>query len=208
MAALADHLRAVAPGVEVVVVDGGSDDGTADAARSAGLTVLQSAPGRSTQMNAGAAAATADLLLFLHADTLLPEGVGPLVERALADPAVSLGAFRFVLDRRGFSYGVIELGAGLRNRLAALPYGDQALFVRRATFDALGGFADLPILEDLDLVLRARALGRIAVLPEPAVTSSRRYTERGVFRLMLRHWWLTVRFRAGWRPGPAERVRR
>ena len=207
MAALAAHLRQVAPGAEVLVVDA-SDDGTAEAARAAGLRVVVGERGRATQMNLGAAETTGDQLLFLHADTELPGGVEQRIDATLADPGVALGAFGFQLDRRGVSYGVIEWGAGLRNRLLRLPYGDQGLFLRRATFEQLGGFADLPIMEDVDLVERARALGRVVVLPEAAVTSSRRYEERGPVRLMLRHWWLAGRWKLGWRPTPKERVAR
>ncbi len=208
MAALAAHLREVAPGAEVLVVDAGSDDGTAAAAKEAGFRVLSCAPGRAGQMNRGAAETSGDALLFLHADTVLPPEASALVDQALATPGVALGAFGFRFDKRGLAYRFVELGARLRNWLIAQPYGDQGLFLRRATFEELGGFADMPIMEDLDLVTRARRRGRVLVLPEAAVTSSRRYEERGVIRLMLRHWWLAARFRFGWRPAPSERVER
>jgi rSAM/selenodomain-associated transferase 2 len=208
MAALAVHLREVAPGAEVLVVDAGSDDGTLAAAKEAGLRVVTCAPGRAEQMNRGAAETSGDALLFLHADTVLPFQAGALVSQALATPGVALGAFGFRFDQRGLAYRFVEFGARLRNRLLAQPYGDQGLFLSRATFEALGGFADMPIMEDLDLVLRARRRGRVLVLSEEAVTSSRRYEERGVIRLMLRHWWLAARFRFGWRPSSTEGIER
>lgn len=208
MAALAEHLRVVAPGAEVLVVDAGSDDGTLETARTAGLRAITWVPGRACQMNEGARHTTGGALLFLHADTVLPAGVEDLVERTLATPGVALGAFGFRLDKSGFAYGVVELGARLRNRLVGLPYGDQGLFLTRRTFEAVGGYADLPVMEDFDLVVRAGRYGRVVVLPEAAVTSSRRYDDRGVYRLMLRHWWLAARFRFGWRPSPTERVER
>ncbi len=208
MAALAAHLREVAPGAEVLVVDAGSDDGTVAAAREAGLRVLSCDPGRAGQMNRGAAETSGEALLFLHADTVLPAETVDLVKNALARPGVVLGAFGFRFDKRGLRYRFVELGARLRNWLIAQPYGDQGLFLSRACFEELGGFADMPIMEDLDLVTRARRQGRVLVLPEAAITSSRRYDERGVLRLMFRHWWLAARFRFGWRPAPTELVER
>jgi rSAM/selenodomain-associated transferase 2/rSAM/selenodomain-associated transferase 1 len=170
------------PGVEVVVADGGSADGTRAAARAAGARVLLARPGRGPQLNEGAAIARGQRLLFLHADTELPRGFPEIVERTLADPAVALGAFRFALDRSALRHRCIEWGVRLRCAWARTPYGDQALFLRRATFDALGGFAPMPLLEDLDLVRRAKRLGRIVVAAEPAVTSARRWDRNGVVR--------------------------
>lgn len=194
---LGRHLGAVAPGVEVVVVDGGSTDGTPAAARAAGLTVVEaSRPGRGVQMNEGAAVATGDHLLFLHADTALPVGVGGLVAGALADPAISLGAFTVRLDRQTAALAVIELGIRLRCRFGRLPFGDQALFLRRETFDALGGYRPI-FMEDADLVRRARALGGLVVLPAEVVTSARRWEEHGVLRTTARNWVLTAKFLSG-----------
>ena len=119
MAALAAHLREVAPGAEVLVVDAGSDDGTVAAAREAGFRVLSCAPGRAGQMNRGAAETSGDALLFLHADTVLPAEAVALVSEALATPGVALGAFGFRFDKRGLGYRFVELGARLRNRLCA-----------------------------------------------------------------------------------------
>ncbi len=199
---LARHLHAVAPGIEVVLVDGGSDDGTADAGHEAGFVVVEAERGRAAQMNAGAAAATGDQLLFLHADTRLPVGLAGAVARALNDPGVALGAFRFQLDERGPGLRVIEIGVRLRCRLLSLPLGDQGLFCRRATFEALGGFALYPFLEDMDFATRARALGSVRVLDEPAVTSARLYRERGLLRVTAWNWVVTQGFLWGWRPKP------
>ncbi len=197
---LARHLAAVTPAVEVVVVDGGSEDGTAEEARGEGLTVLRAPRGRATQMNAGAAATTGEHLLFLHADTRPPPSTARLIADALANPGVALGAFRFQADARTAGMRFIEFGCGLRNRWLRTPYGDQGLFLRRADFDRLGGYADLRILEDLDLVQRAKALGRVVVLDPPAVTSARKYLERGVLRTWSRHVVLAARYQLGWRP--------
>lgn len=199
---LARHLHAVAPGVDLVVVDGRSEDGTADVARGLGLRTLEAERGRAAQMNAGAAAVDGDQLLFLHVDTRLPVGVVPAVGRALADPAVRVGAFRFQLDQRGPGLRIIEVGVGLRCRLMSLPLGDQALFCRRAVFEELGGFSPLPFLEDMDFVARAR--GGVVVLDEPAITSARLYRDRGLLRVTAWNWWVTQRYLWGWRPGPGS----
>ena len=197
----ARHLAAVAPGVEVVLVDGGSTDGTVAAARAAGLRVVEDVgTGRALQMNAGASLVRGDHLLFLHVDTRPPPGVESLIARALADPEIVLGAFRFQVDDRTAAMRVIEWGCSLRNRLLGSPYGDQGLFLRRTDFERLGGFADLELLEDMEFVDRAKAYGQVVVLDPPAVTSARRYREKGVLRTWVRHLTLATRFRLGWRP--------
>lgn len=208
MHGLAEHLARVAPDAEVLVVDGGSDDGTAEAAAAVGLRVQAGCRGRAQQMNLGAEKTSGDLLLFLHADTLLPAGAEHMVEQTLADAGVALGAFGFRFDERGLRIGFVEFGARFRNVVRPTPFGDQGIFMRREVFEALGGFAPMPVMEDLELVERARRLGRIVVRLEPAVTSARRYMERGPLRLMLRHWWLSARFFTGWRPDPDEVVPR
>lgn len=204
MGPLARHLRAVAPDAEVVVVDGASSDGTAEAARRAGLRVIADETarrGRAVQMNRGAAGTVGEHLLFLHADTTLPVGVQGLVSRALADPGVALGAFGFRLDRRTLPLRLVEFGVALRNRgPRPLPYGDQALFCRRQTFEALGGYTELPFMEDPDLVVRARGEGRVLVLDADAVTSARAWQGRSALAVTLRNWATIVRFHLGWRP--------
>ena len=199
--ALARHLAAVTPGAEVVVVDGGSSDDTLQAAADAGLRGIDAGGrGRGLQMNVGAAATSGAHLLFLHADTRPPPSARELIAAALADPSVALGAFRYRVDDRTFGMRVIEWGCALRNRLLVTPYGDQALFVRRRDFEALGGFRELPTLEDLDFVRRAKERGRVVVLEPPAVTSARKYRENGVLRTWVHHASLGARFQFGKRP--------
>lgn len=176
-----DSLRV--PGVEVVVADGGSGDQTAAIAAVHGARVLIVPRGRGVQLNAGAALARGRSLLFLHADTTLPAGFASMVERALDDPRTAVGAFRFGLDRRGVLLRAVELAVRVRCDVFGLPYGDQALFMRREAFIALGGFAALPLMEDLDLVRRARRFGRVQMLAATARTSSRRWRRAGVFRM-------------------------
>jgi len=151
------------------------------------ITWISSERGRARQMNAGAAIARGEWLLFLHADTQLPRGWTAAVDDASRDARVSLGCFTFALDSRSPFARVIELGVRVRVRLFGLPYGDQALFIRRELFERLGGYADLPIMEDVHLVRRAVARGRLFVSPLRAVTSARRWERDGWVRRTARH---------------------
>lgn len=195
-----------AVGCEIIVVDGGSRDGTPERAAAAGARVVASGPGRARQLAAGARLAKGDTILFLHADTRLPENWETSVRAALADPSIVGGAFRLRFDSRSPALRLIEWGTRLRVAWLRMPYGDQALFVRRAVLESLGGIPQVPILEDLDLVRALKRRGRIACLPLPATTSARRYRSAGPLRTVLRNtaavagWWLGLsRERiAGW----------
>jgi rSAM/selenodomain-associated transferase 2 len=173
---------------EIIVVDGGSTDGTRERAEAAGARVVTSTRGRARQLGVGVRASCGDVLLFLHADTRLPRGYDRAIATALRDPATVGGAFRFRFDRTTPALRLIEWGARLRVRLFQLPYGDQAVFVRRAVLEGLGGVPQVPIMEDLDLVKAMKTRGRLARVPLDAVTSARRYEARGPLRTMLRHW--------------------
>lgn len=176
------------PGVERIVVDGASRDGTAAAARELGAEqVLSCEPGRARQMDAGFHAARADVLLFLHADTRLEPGWENALRRALEDPQVMGGAFELRFDSREPGYRWLERGVRLRCRIARLPYGDQGLFVRREVLAAAGGIRPVPIFEDLDLVRLIRRSGRLALLRASAFTSPRRYARNGIARTVLRN---------------------
>jgi rSAM/selenodomain-associated transferase 2 len=168
---------------EVIVVDGGSRDATVARVRAAGTAQLLVAPrGRSSQMNAGARAATGDVLLFLHADVRLPDDALRRVEEALADPEIVAGAFRTwtVADGRSWLSPLLHL-ADLRSRYSGLPYGDQALFVRAEAFRQAGGFPEQPLMEDLELSRRLRRLGRIHIVRARVIVSGRRFLARPVF---------------------------
>lgn len=188
---------------EVLVVDGGSQDGTQQRAREAGAKVLISGKGRARQMNAGASKAEGNIFLFLHADTLLPANYIAEVIKALGESSVAAGAFQFALAGAFAGRRLIERTTNLRARWAQTPYGDQALFLGRALFDQLGGFAALPILEDYELVRRLRRLGRIVILGLPALTSGRRWQELGPLRTTLLNQWMILGYRLGW---PVERL--
>jgi rSAM/selenodomain-associated transferase 2 len=190
-------------GCEVIVVDGGSRDGTPQRAAAAGARVVAAPRGRARQLAAGARLAKGDTILFLHADTRLPEGWEGAVRSALADPRVVGGAFQFRFETRSPMLRFIEFGARLRFRLLRLPYGDQALFMRSSVLESLGGIPQVEILEDLDLVRALKRRGRIACLALPATTSARRYLAAGPLRTMLRNWAAVV----GWRMGvPRHRI--
>jgi rSAM/selenodomain-associated transferase 2 len=178
---------ALAPGVEVLVVDGGSADATVARAAEAGARVLTCAPGRALQQARGAREARGEAILLLHADTRLPAGWATAVRAALADPDVMGGAFRLRFDQRGPALRLVEWGARLRAALFQLPYGDQALFARRSALEAIGGVPQAPVMEDLDLVAALRRRGRLALLPLAVTTSARRYRARGVARTAARH---------------------
>jgi rSAM/selenodomain-associated transferase 2 len=180
-------LSAVGGADEVLVVDGGSRDGTPSRAETAGARVISSTPGRARQLGVGAEAAQGDVLLFLHADTQLPVGWASAVRGALADEAVAGGAFRLRFDERTLVFRLLEWGTRLRVALLRLPYGDQAIFVRRRVLDAIGGVPQVPVMEDLDLVAGLKQRGRLALLALPAITSTRRYRARGPLRTSARH---------------------
>ncbi len=172
---------------EVIVVDGGSTDSTVEIARAMGARVLREQASRGRQQNAGAQRAKGAILLFLHSDTILPTGFADQVRSTLAKPGVSAGAFQFRLDAPGWEFRLVEQTVALRCRLLRLPYGDQAIFVSTEIFERAGCFADLPIMEDFDLVRRLRKLGRIELAEGAAVTSARRWTRQGVWRVTWTH---------------------
>lgn len=171
-----------AENVEIIVVDGGSSDGTPEIAKSLGVRVLFTTPGRAAQMNAGAAAATGDILLFLHADTRLPIGFDIWARQALAKAGTVGGAFLLEIDALSKSLRLVETGVNWRSRFLQMPYGDQAIFLKTATFEILGGFPDLPLMEDFEFVRRLKKQGRIEIVPQPVLTSARRWQQLGVLK--------------------------
>ncbi|MCP4118711.1 MAG: DUF2064 domain-containing protein [Desulfobacteraceae bacterium] len=171
--------------VETIVVDGGSRDDTRDIAARAGARVVEVTGGRAVQQNAGAALAGGRWLLFLHGDTLLPEGYAGMIREAMTCPGTVAGAFRFRTDDPGPGMRLIQWVTNLRSRFLQLPYGDQGLFMEKRVFDEEGGFAALPIMEDFELVGRLRRRGKIVTLPHAAVTSARRWKQLGMVRTTL-----------------------
>lgn len=168
--------------VEAIVVDGGSADRTVQRARSLGITVLQAPRGRASQMNSGARVASGEILLFLHADTLLPQGWKDLILNELRKPGTAAATFRLRLSPRTGSLRAVELLANFRSRLFRMPYGDQTISVKADLFHGLGGYCDMPIMEDWDLVRRLRRHGLIRIAAASVATSSRRWNTYGAFR--------------------------
>ena len=177
---------------EIVVVDGGSNDGTPELARRHADVVLSSPRGRARQMNAGAQRAAGAVVLFLHADTVLPHGFAALLDHALSTPGVVGGRFDVRLDAPGWPFRLIETLMNLRSRLTRISTGDQAIFVRRDTFLALGGYPEVELMEDLELSRRLKRAGRIACLRARVTTSARRWQRHGVVRTIMLMWTLRL----------------
>ena len=175
-------------GCEILLVDGGSTDGSAQLARLAGFTVLDAAPGRAVQMNAGAARAGGGALLFLHADTRLPFGAQHLITASLARS--EWGRFDVYITGRPWMLRVVSFMMNLRSRLTGIATGDQAIFVNRSVFRQLGGFPVQPLMEDVALCRLLKALARPVCLRQCVKTSGRRWETRGVWRTIWLMWCL------------------
>lgn len=199
-------LAALAPlrrrGVELIVVDGGSQDGTVALARAEADAVLDAPRGRARQMNAGAAAARGEVLLFLHADTILPTEADRHVLRAVAGGR-DWGRFDVRIAGRHPMLRVVAMLMNWRSRLTGIATGDQAIFVRRELFQRIGGFPDQPLMEDIELSRRLRRVSAPACLPARATTSGRRWESRGVWRTIFLMWRLRWRY---WRGESAHRL--
>jgi len=171
--------------VEVIVVDGGSQDETVTVVRSRNVQVISTPPGRACQMNAGAARATGDILLFLHADTRLPANFDRLIRQALQEPQTIAGAFELRIDAQQFSLRLIERLVNWRSRFFSMPYGDQAIFLKATVFHTIGGFPNLPIMEDFEFIRRLQPQGRITIVPASILTSGRRWERLGIIKTTL-----------------------
>jgi rSAM/selenodomain-associated transferase 2 len=198
--ALLGDLRRIRAANEVIVADGGSTDATRQVAATEGAVVVTSPPGRGCQLRRGAATARADILCFLHADVRLDAAAAAAIDRAhttLDDSAVVLS---LRIAGSGIAYRVIERAANLRSRVAALPYGDQGLLLSRDTYTRAGGFPDVPLMEDVALMLSLRRHVRIRVLAESVTVSARRWERDGVARRTLHNWSLLLRYLLGGAP--------
>ena len=185
---------------ETIVVDGGSQDMTRDIAAACGVRIIAADRGRARQMNRGAQAACGDVLLFLHADTRLPATGFADIARALGDPRCVGGRFDVALDGSHWMLPVVARLISYRSRLSKVGTGDQALFVRRQVFQSMGGFPDIPLMEDIAFCRALKRLGNIACLRSRVVTSARRWEVDGVWRTIFRMWTLKLLYLAGVSP--------
>jgi rSAM/selenodomain-associated transferase 2 len=215
-----DALRRGAPQAEIVVVDGGSTDRSAEIAESYGvefaraasdacptatggagaIVVLRAARGRARQMNVGARAAGGEALVFVHADTLVPVTFHSDVAAALSDPRIIGGRFDLALDEPSLAGRLLGRLISLRSRVMRTATGDQAIFVRREVFEGLGGFAEIELCEDIDFARRLKRTGRVACLRSRVITSARRWRRNGLIRTVLKMWIIKSLFLAGVSP--------
>jgi|JI71714B2RNA_FD_contig_71_1692232_length_963_multi_16_in_0_out_0_1 rSAM/selenodomain-associated transferase 2 len=174
-----------AKSIEIIVVDGGSQDNTPEIAKTLGVKIIKTEPGRATQMNAGALFATGEILLFLHSDTILPPNFGQWVLQSLSQPQTIAGAFQLKIDGLGVGLRVVEKLANARSRILGMPYGDQGIFLKRSTFEKIGGYPPLPIMEDFELMRQLKKMGPIDIVPVSVITSARRWQKLGVIKTSL-----------------------
>ncbi len=192
---------------EVIVVDGdeeGSTIGTISFEWEKLLTMV-SPKGRAFQMNVGAGAATGEVLLFLHADTLIPvDGLASI--EAYLKKGIDCGAFSFSTDSKHLFLKLVSFFTNIRSRMTKVPYGDQGIFMKKSVFDEIGGYSEIPILEDVDLMKRLKKRGySIGILSEKAVTSCRRWEKQGVYRTTFKHRWIMLRYYVGIKPQKLKR---
>ena len=200
---LLDHLESLEgnENCEFIVVDGSSDGGTIKAVTRRDVQCVKSPQGRASQMNAGAARATGEILIFLHADTRLPRQALEWINNAMTRQTLIGGAFDLRIDSKRPMLKIVARIASLRSRLTRIPYGDQAIFIRRDYFHQMGGYPEIPLMEDVALMRRIkRAGGRIGFIPEPVMTSVRRWEQEGILFTTLRNWILLIAYTLGVEP--------
>ena len=191
---------------ELIVADSASTDGTRKIASSfQGVRIVDAPPGRGAGMNAGAAKATGEVLLFLHADTVLPVDAWQFIVRAMEDEQTSATAFHLRLDRREFQYRLVEIASRIRIPVQRTFFGDQAIAVRRRDFEEIGGYRNQLLMEDVDLSLRLRKLGKLRILPAHVTTSARRFQRFGVLRTLAMMTGFQIAYSLG---VPADRIAR
>lgn len=193
---------------EVIVVDAASQDRTQEIALQQGARVITvKTPCRGTQLNIGAGQANGDVFLFLHADTRPPRGYLQAISQAIHTGA-AWGFFQLAIDHSGIRFRLLERLIKLRCHLLKLHYGDQAMFMRRDLFEEIGGFQELPILEDLDLLMRARRMNRPVLLPQKVFTSARRWKRDGIIKVSLQHQLLLLGYLLGISPSILKQIRK
>lgn len=187
--ALLNYLHNLDSTLKIIVADAASTDSTVEKAKCLSK-VVQSAKGRGVQMNEGARTATGDVLWFIHADCFPPPDSVDEIHRALNYPAVVGGGFEYALSHPAFRFRVVELLSNRKNRLLKWLFGDMGIFVRRDVFEQMGGYAEIPLMEDMDFCKRLKRYGKIWISPRRMKTSARRWIEEGYILNSLRSWTL------------------
>ncbi len=203
---LEENLSTLVGEFEVILVDGGSTDGTLEKTPSLARVIKGVEGGRGVQLNRGAEIARGDILLFLHADTTLPSDALLEVERAIKEEGCLGGRFRVKLDEKGLIYRLIEWGINFRDRITGGSTGDQCIFLRKDIFEELGGFKAIPICEDLDFARRLKRKGRYIQLPLYVETSARRWRKQGPFKVILSMWLIRLLFLLRFPPTKLKKI--
>ncbi len=201
-----DSIRRQQGEFEIIVVDGGSADGTTDVARPYAMVINSEERGRAIQMNAGARHACGEVLVFLHADSCLPHDALSMLRSALLNPRIIGGTFTLKFDSQKFLLRVIAFFTHFRFRF--FHYGDQGIFVRRNIFEELGGFKQMPIMDDIDFLQRLHRRGRVTLIKQPITTSARRFLRHGIVRQQLLDIILVILYLLGVRPEKLSRLYR
>ena len=179
---------------ELIIVDGGSSDKTMSIASEFTDNVFQTETGRANVMNYGADKAVGEVLLFLHADCVLPANGFDIIRKTLNGNTTSAGAFYLSIDDHRFRFRIIELGANLRSRVTSLLYGDQGIFLKRSIFKKVGGYTDIPLMEDIDISKKLVKVGKLALVNPPIIASSRRWIKEGALYTTLRDWSIAISY--------------
>lgn len=199
---LLEHLRAYErSGCEIIFVDGGSRDQSFEQVQARGFSVFRSNKGRALQMNTGAQLATKNILLFLHADTRLPENADRIIEHALEDKRAQWGRFNVEITGQAFMFKIVAWFMNHRSRLSSIVTGDQAIFIRRDLFEKLGGFPVQALMEDIEFSKRLKSISKAIALRENVLTSGRRWEQKGIWRTIFLMWSLRYAY---WRGASAE----
>jgi rSAM/selenodomain-associated transferase 2 len=198
-----EHVRDLSASgrAEIIVVDGDPAGRTIQVARHMGVKTAISEKGRGNQMNLGASLAAGDILIFLHADTILPHDALELIETAMEDISCIAGAFDLAIDSERPAFRLIEKAASFRSRMTRIPYGDQTIFIRKRDFRDLGGFNNIPLMEDVEFMRRIKKRkGKICIIGTAVLTSPRRWEKEGIVYTTLRNWLLIVLYLCGVKP--------
>ncbi len=186
---------------EIIVVDGRPDKSTISCIENTDVVKMTAPPGRAAQMNAGARQASGEILLFLHCDTKLPDGALESIKGLMENRSVKAGAYDLKINAKGFLFRLIEKTASVRSRLTRIPYGDQAIFIRKTYFDETGQYREIPIMEDVDLMGRIKKQKeKIHIFRRPVLTSARRWEKEGILYCTLRNWLIITFYFLGMKP--------